>query len=496
MRVSPLLMRDSEAELILNYHLDNVGALTKRNGMSEFGAAVGGSGRIRGLFQFNDSSAGTNIKLAVRDNTGGTNGVIAYYSGGTWNNGLITDTAAKNTRFCTFVDYVFRTNGADVVASSANGSTWGTTNCPTVITPKFCAVFQDRVYVAHGGTSNRSRLWFSSLPSAGAITWDTANDWVDINPDDGEEITGLENNGNRLIIYKGNSMYRWSFGQVEPDRIIGVGTYAQESIKTNFDLGVTFFANPHGVYAYTTGRPKLISRKIQPLIDVVEDWADICAEVDDDHYYLSVGRLVTPGGINNSTTLGTKTYSNVVLVYHVSLDAWTMYTMGRRITVMSQWTPNDDKIQKIMVGTTSVGTVYQLSNEQYPRDGASTTSGYDINGEFRSKEYMLSYPQRTSLAYLDVFSTKRQEANVFYDLDRQDNFRPLGTLSERVSNLRIPVQECNSVRVSIMENSGLKFQGGSSSNLSPQFTNVIEGFNFEHEPKQKRDESASSVKRK
>src|SRR3990167_10231535 len=126
------------------------------------------------------------------------------------------------------------------------------------------------------------------------ITWAAAN-WFEVNPDDNDEITALENNGNRLLIFKNYAMYRWTFGQVEADRIIGVGTTSQESVKTNFDLGITFFANPKGVYAYTDGRPKLISRKIQDYIDAVSDWKYVAAGVDNDHYRLSVGDLTVNG---------------------------------------------------------------------------------------------------------------------------------------------------------------------------------------------------------
>jgi hypothetical protein len=41
-------------------------------------------------------------------------------------------------------------------------------------------------------------------------------------------------------MFKNRAMYRWTFGQTEPDRLIGVGTSSQESVKTNFDLGITF----------------------------------------------------------------------------------------------------------------------------------------------------------------------------------------------------------------------------------------------------------------
>lgn len=462
-KTSPLIIKDSEAEFILNYHLDKLGALTKRNGFSVYLTQPVAGVIVNGLYQFNDQSAGVSEQLMVANNAGGTNGVIYYNNAGTWTAAKTNDTASKKTRFASFVDYVFRFNGADVVASSTDGITWGTTNAPTVITPKFGAVFSDRVYAANGASSNRSRFWFSSLPSAGAITWTTATDWVDVNPDDGDEITALENNGNRLLIFKNRSLYRWMFGQTEPDRLIGVGTSSQESVKTNFDIGVTFFANPRGVYAYTSGRPKLVSRKIQNYIDAVSDWTNVFAEVDDDHYYLAVGNITVDG----------RTLTNAMLVYHISLDAWSVYTTALKVTFMARLIESG-VTERVYFGSNN-GRTYKFL------DGQSDAST-DILCEFISKEYLLAYPNRTNFMWLDVFASKRVNSLVMYDLDRANEFPEVGNLTTRVSNFRIPTRECNSVRVKITDNS--------------QNTSVIEGFNMEHEPKEKRDEQAVQTKRR
>lgn len=462
-KTSPLIIKDSEAEFILNYHLDKLGALTKRLGYTTYLTQPVAGKTINGLYQFNDQSAGTSEQLMVANNSGDTNGVIYYNNAGTWTAAKSNDTASKKTRFVSFVDYVFRVNGADVVATSADGVTWGTTNAPSTITPKFASVFTDRVYLANGATSNRSRFWFSELPSSGSISWDTANDWVDVNPDDGDEITALENNGNRLLIFKNRSLYRWMFGQTEPDRLIGIGTSSQECVKTNFDIGVTFFANPRGVYAYTSGRPKLISRKIQQYIDAVTDWTTVAGEVDDDHYYLSVGDI----------TVGSRTITNAMLVYHISLDAWTVYSTATPVKIMAQ-----------LITTAPVQSLYFGSNDgrTYKWLDGKKDNTAEIAAEFISKEYLLSYPLRTNLKWIDMFAQERVNVATFYDLDRLNLFEELGVLTDRISNFRIPLRECNSVRIKVADNS--------------QNTSIIEGFNMEHDPKEKRDEMPVKIRRR
>jgi len=455
-KASPLILRDNEAELILNYNLDKLGALTKRCGYATYLTQPVAAMTINGLYQFNDMSTGTQEQLMVANAAGGATGIIYYNNAGTWTSAKAGETASSKSRFSSFIDYVFRVNGADVVASSANGIAWGTTNAPITIKPAFTTVYQDRVYMANGRIATQfSRIWYSSLPTAGAITWTIATDWVDVNPDDGDQITALENNGNRLLIFKNRSLYRWSFGQVEPDRLIGAGTSSQESVKTNFDVGITFFANPRGVYAYSGGRPKLISRKIQNFIDAVSDWTNVFAEVDGDHYYLAVGNVTVDG----------RTYTNTMLVYHVSLDAWTIYTTATPI----KWMAN-------MPTTYPVDTIYFGSNDgrTYQFLTGTTDNTSTINAELTSKEILLSFPNRTNATWIDVFASQRVSSNVFYDLDRASSFAPLKTLTKRVTNFNVKKQECNTIRLRVTDNSAA--------------VSVIEGFNIEHEPMQKRDE--------
>lgn len=474
-QTNPLLIKDEECELLLNFDLDVTGSLKKRNGYIPYADQPVAGVNINGLFlAITTSSIG--VPLMVANNSGGTNGVIYYtLDGVSWTAAKTDDTASRKTRFCTFINRVFRTNGADVVASAGAVNTWGTTSCPATITPQFCAVFQSRMYVARGSSgfgTTSSRVWFSSLPdSAGtAITWDTTNDRFDVNPNDGDAITALENNGNRLLIFKNRSMYRWTYGQVDPDRIIGVGTSAQESVRTNFDLGVTFFANPRGIYAYTDNRPKLISRKIQPYIDAVSDWTNVAAEVDRDHYYLSVGNI----------TVGGRTYTNAIFVYNIPLDAWSIFTTFNRAQIFALMGTDFTSTMPLtpFFGSTN-GRVYQYGSGTADKSDGSTLN--NIVTEFRSKEYILSYPYTSQLSWLDVFSDPSVETTVFYDLDRADDFKEIGQLKYRFMPLRIPQpRSCHSIRLKLGDNS--------------QNAMTILGFNAQFNVEDKRNEVGSQIR--
>ena len=450
-KASPLIIRDSEAELILNYSLDTVGALTKRNGFSTYADQSVAGKTINGMYQYTKiSNSAKNTQLIV-NNADASNSTIYYNNAGTWTNSKTGLTKDKKTRFATFLDYVFYVNGADVMGSSTDPltPTWGTTNCAATITPTYIAVFSDRVYAANGASSNYSRLWFSSLPS-GTISWTTASDYVDINPDDGDEITGLENNGNRLLIFKNRSLYRWSYGQVEPDRLIGAGTSSQESVKTNFDLGITFFSNPRGVYAYTGGRPKNISRKIQKYVDAVSDWTNVFAEVDDDHYYLAVGDITVEG----------RTFTNAMFVYTISLDAWVIYTTSEAVKFMGRFIATAP-VEKIYFGNDD-GDTFLWNNGTNDNSSA-------INGEILTKEYLLALPHQTIVKDITTLSEQRVNALVRYQFDRTGDWHSLNDITSRFCRLIFKtLGKANSIRLRITDNS--------------KNTSIIEGFNFHHKP--------------
>jgi hypothetical protein len=454
--VNPLLLKENQLKKAINYKLDTVGSLTKRNGYSVFASQPVAGKPILGLAQYTNTTTATETtQVMVANNAGNTNAVIYYNLGGTtWVASKLNDMAVvvpsnlNRSRFVTFLDYLFRVNGQNVVATSndVNGATWGTTNAPTVITPTFISVFQDRVYVARNGTSYASRVYYSSIPTAGAITWTTADDWFDVNPDDGDEITALENCGDKLLIFKNRALYRWDFGYTEPDRLIGVGTASQESVKTSFDLGITFFANSKGVFAYNGKRPRLISRKIQPWIDAVTSWGNVCAEVDDDHYYLYLGDSLT---VQDSPIKGSSTYTNVMAVYSISLDAWTIYLLNTPWRVANKliWAG----VEKIYFGNTQGRTYKWDTGLADYSGGTSYNSAVNISAE-AVKEVFLSYPLIQSITKVGAVSNGALQTTLSYMTNNDVDFIPCGNLFDRYMLSGNIGKEANSVELKVSDN--------------------------------------------
>lgn len=430
-QVSPLFIRNNESEIIQNYQMDNVGSLTRRLGTStRLISAVETAKPVLAMYLFRDRE-GTNFSniLVGIDKADGSQGLLKTIStGDIWAESKTSETTGSIPNFTTFIDHVFRVTGDKVVESETNprDTTWGATNCPATITPKYICVWQDRVYVANDTqSSNASRIFWSSLPAEnGTITWTTGTDYADINPDDRDIITWIEPFGDKMLVFKEKALYRWTFGQVEPDRIIDIGTPQGLTVKQTH--GICFFANRNGVYAYTLGRPKKISQRIRPFIDQIPSLTAMRAEVDDDHYYLYIGTVTVEG----------MTFTNCMLVYTISLDGWHIETWPYAIHSMARLqevTPSGTVIalyDAIYIGD-AAGFIYQKGTGNSDYNGTTATA---INGYVRGKEQPVNFPKSGLLEQGYILSQKAQGAKVNYRIDRAKDFKPWTDLKERITS--------------------------------------------------------------
>jgi hypothetical protein len=489
---SPLIIKDNECELILNYNLDKVGALTRRNGYELY--ATNTLYHTSGLASMmKTDTRASQAWLTTNDApfAAATKRITYYYkvADDAWTTTddntqqayLPTTGSASQlykTRFVSFLNYMFRLNGGDAPLSflvttpqtkTTTNLTDNETSAALAIKPYLGVAFSNRLFFNDNTDGKRSRLYYSSLGvSGGTITWDTdatTGQWRDINPDDGDFITALQNNGNYLLIFKNTAIYRYIFDQVEADRVIGVGTCSQESVATNYDVGITFFANPKGIYTYTNGEVKLISGKIQEYIDAVTgaNWNQCSGGVDKEHYYLSVGDI----------TVNSRTITNAIFVYHIFLDAWTIYSLAEQVTCFAEI--GGTYPAKFFVFGTGNGGVYKFSTATSDIFGSSTVR--NIDAEVLTKEHLLTFPEKTTLENIDVIAIQGGDTKVSYQLERNltgkegDFISCKERLNKRVNTFRVG-KEMHTVRLRLADNS-----------IRPS---IIEGYNLEHTPKKDR----------
>jgi len=451
--VAPLFMKKNECEIIQNYHLDNVGSLTKRNGTLILIGAPGtlGSGGILSIFYFKNANGtdNSNVLLAANNNNGSPTVSIFTIQTNAWSASNYAGTASAIPYFCTFIDYIFSTNGSDVMATAADPTTWGTTNALATKKYKFCCVWQDRVYVLNdnSATAYPSRIQWSSLPSGTplAVTWG-ASDYADINPDDNDELTWGEPFGSVLLIFKTEGLYRWTFGQVEPDKMPGVqGTPQGLTVKQS--NGICFWANKYGVWALTNpyGIPTLISKKVQPFIDQISSLTAMRAEVDQDHYRLSIGDV----------TVDNIAYSRCFLVYTISKKTWHIETFsGTAIQTMARFrrkTLGSTEIyDEIYMG--NAGGIVVRMNTGTSDHISSNSTHLPISGKIMTKEYPLPhFPEDDDLVKMWVIAQQAIGTNIKYRLNRRD-WKPWKDLKERITEGIISGKD-KTIQLSITDNS-------------------------------------------
>lgn len=439
----PQILKDGECELLRNYHLDNIGSWTKRDDYKLFNAQIKSGETILGLYNFiND--AGTSEFLTALEAI--DNNVDVWYdNAGTWEiTDLIDWTIAKKIRFLTFINRVFAFNGSDAPKSSADGITWNATDLTDAPICKYGQVFMGKIYFA-GNATYPDRLYFSSLPSTElAITWAT-NDWIDINPSDGQNITGLSRRGRELLIFKERGLYRWNTKSVEADLIVDVGCSSQESVKSIH--GITFFFGRSkkdvGVYAYTGGFPKEISHPVKKLIDGMDmsKIGDVRGEVDDDHYYLHIGDVsdVEIGG-------QTRSFTDVVLVHHISRNEWYYYT-DIPVRVFNTYVASG--AEHIYFGDKD-GQIFKFQDKN--------THIRTIEGEIISKTHNLNNPEETfTLKELWAEGEKLNVAKIMYRKDNKDTYNPLGSLKKFINKL-LGIGQAHRIQIKISDTSKYQSQ--------------------------------------
>lgn len=349
--VSDLLTPSNAMRLIQNLDDDVLGILRVRPGVTAIGDVLQANKPVLGLYYFKDSAGGANSQLIASSNNGADGATVTKYLNGSnvWATIAGTFTANAVQRFETFSGYVFTVDSKFDAPKSWNGvaGSWDTTHLLSAPAGQFIKAYKSRLHIACTA-ANPTRILFSSIIDiSGNITWTVATDYLDI---PGEDITGLENNGTLLLIFKYHSMYRWNGSSTDADRVIDVGCSSNESIATR--NGLTFFFNPNGIYQTDGGRPVRISKPVQRWIDAIDPayYTKVSGTVDANNYYCSIGDVTVDG----------VAYTNVMLVRSLSNSSWRVRTYAKEIRRMAPYVTSTG-LEALMVGT-DVGDVQRFNS--------------------------------------------------------------------------------------------------------------------------------------
>jgi len=209
------------------------------------------------------------------------------------------------------------------------------------IMPSLVYSYQGRLLVS-GDANFRDRVYFSSIIDLNltpSLSWNAdpdSGDWIDINPDDGDNITGFSDVANTVLVFKSNYMYRLNTisTSVDPESIYGVGAVSQEAITKC--QGMVYFYSGGAVYRTNGGYPVQISRLgVQDFIDAVpqSEWKNVSLGSDEFNVYVSIGRI----HMDNH-------YEHFTLKYSTRDDSWSVHYYPTLFLFFTKYTDSNGRL--------------------------------------------------------------------------------------------------------------------------------------------------------
>lgn len=440
--VDDVLVPENTAELAQNLHFDKIGTLTLRSGLTLLGSSPGASDAVLGMANYRNN-AGTNYKLLAKVNSD-----VYAYNGSSWSSVRTGLTTTSKARFTNFVDYTFMVNGnGNEVCKTYNGSgSFGTTNATDLQKGDFIENYRSRIWIANSATD---KVYYSDVvTTSNTITGGTA--FIQVSPQDGENITALQRHSRALLVFKQNHIYRiYSINSADPDPMITVGTYSQESVVDAKD-GI-YYHHSSGFYKYVDGGQQLqISKPIDDIVKAIPRsyWGNVSGWSDDDHVYWSVGDI----------TLNGIAYNNFVVCYTISTQIWT--TSSYSVEIRSASIYDNGTTQVIAVGD-NLGNVLTF-NSGY------SDNGTPINFDLQTHWFYFSQLKSDNKSFTEM-AVNHENANgsqisYMINKDKDNTWKPIGQIEKDLYDIK---------KVNAKNFSRIKFRISGNSIGSPL---IIRGF--------------------
>ena len=402
-----------------------------REGTALIGAQIADGQEILGLHQFILSN-GTKHFLAVVN--GASTSALYRLIDSIWTSESQAKAKDVKHRFLTYLDTVMVLDGTNKYAS-ANGDTWVTTggnldigNCPA---GKYPIEWHDKVFVA-GVSGNLDRLYYSSTPTAGVISWTSGNGYIDIEPYEGQgAITGLGKVPGYLLIFKERALKRWNGSSTFPDDLSNIGTSSHESIVLG-KRTVYFFSASYkksiGFYETNGQETRKISRPIQEIVELISTskYASVAGFSDGEIVMWSVGDIAYDG----------ITYSNVVVLFHIDSKTWAVLSFPTEFKVFSQYI--DGTTLKIAVGN-SDGEIIEVFTGT--KDNYTGKSNVPI--QYVAQYYPMELNNRSLIKEISSVVLHAENGlgcKVSLQVDDRTGFKEKGSITEKFGN-KIDISE-------------------------------------------------------
>lgn len=288
-KAAPYLVGENECRNAQNVISTVRGSIKKRNGNVTFCNTFAGSpAGITSLF-------GMNVAATVLIATGGTK-IYSISTGGTATDitGAASLTSNLKWEFITAASSggqgpLYGVNGTNTPkywTGAGNIADW-TASVGSVPNGTFIKFAANRVWIA-GTTANPSRLFFSDIGDP--RSW-TATNVVDLDPNDGQTITGIHPLGPYLLVFKQKKIFLIYDLNTGANRALStnVGCVAPRSIAEGPD-GVYFLSADQGVFVASANKLTNVSDNIRTTLDGIDPVVRTNSSgiFYKDHYYLSI----------------------------------------------------------------------------------------------------------------------------------------------------------------------------------------------------------------
>lgn len=288
--------------------------------------------------------------------------------------------------------------------------------------------------------------------------------WFDVSPDDGDFITGLEENRdlNVLLIFKRNSLHMYNESSLK--QVSSIGTTSSKSIKTL--AGLTFYFHGSdkertGFYFFNGTREQKVSIKVQPFIDAMmtSNYDKVVAWTEGTKYRAFIGNLSSTPSRNNAFDIS---MTNAVFTYDLQNGSQSIDPIAD--VIRSSTSFYEDGVLNTYLGNDT--------NEVLKLGTSSSFNGEDINMRVTTGPV---FPRGSQVVneFTRIQIISRDASNVMvryrlwfnpYDVDQ--SWIDLGTIKTDRTEITIP--KTNSEAVGI----DLEFIEGSQNTNTPVIEQV------------------------
>lgn len=458
--VSPFLIKPTELRVLNGANVSYIlGAMLKDTGYKIVDAQIQANKSVRGLFHFRQNSSTEKMLATIDDATSDDTQLFYKTEAGTWTEITTAETAwanfaTMNVEMESFIEYCFfvghgTTDGFLPVLSLTGTTTSTSTNITNMPKAKFIKRYRDRLYVANcqiTATNYPYRVYYSSVPSAGAITWTQATDFFDV--DYSDEITGLGSAFDRLLVFTDINTY--FYDQAQRKQVFSIGCSNNRTIQGH--ISYLLFANADGVWMTTGGQPSNVSGKIGNFLKGSnhKNWF---ATLVDEEYHLYVG-TVTHDGV---------TYTNTLCTYNIPTNTWRWRELGSALTILGRFNSASNGVRMYMGD--SAGYVWEktkysdstITNSDEYVSAGSTGKDISVTVEFAPMAFDAYHLQKdigALVAYSDRAQNVQIKARV---LDRNSRaltpYLPIGTLTKYINPMQVSVNSGEILQLALVESS-------------------------------------------